>query len=215
VIDTRDLVSALVADAKPVRRLRPPLVRAASWLLLSASIFALLALAHGARPDLEQRLAQPEFVVGIAASLLTGVLAAATSFMLNMPDRSRTWILLPVPAFLTWIGVLGHGCLTNWVSIGPAGLQLGETARCFATLLITSLPLSLLMFTMLRHGALLRPNLLASSASLAVAAMTATAVSFFHSLDASVMILVWNLGTAALLMALGGLIGSRVTSGVG
>lgn len=209
MIQTRDLIDALVSDARPVRRLRPPVLRAASWLLLAVAIFALLALAHGVRPDLGQRLAQPGFVIGMAASLLTGVLAAVTSFMLNLPDRTRAWILLPLPSLLTWLVVSGYGCLTNWVDIGPAGLQLGETARCFATLVITGLPLSLLMFAMLRHGALLRPNLVALSASLAVAAMTASALSLFHTLDASVMILVWNFGTTMLFLMLGGSVGLR------
>jgi hypothetical protein len=210
MIKTPDLIEALVADAQAVRRLRPPLLRAALWLALPALIFALLALAHGLRPDLAQRLAQPEFIVGTAASLLTGVLAAVASFMLNLPDRSRGWAALPVPALVVWLSTLGYGCLVNWVSIGPAGVQLGETARCFATVLITSLPLSLALFAMLRHGSLLQANSVTLAASLAVAAMSATAMSLFHNLDASVMILIWNLGPALLLVALGSLLGPRL-----
>ncbi len=36
--------------------------------------------------------------------------------------------------------------------------------------------------------------------SLAVAAITATALSLFHVIDATAMILMWNVGTAALFM---------------
>jgi hypothetical protein len=212
MIKTSDLIQALVADAQPVRRLRPPVVRAALWLLLPALVFGLLALGHGVRPDFAQRLAQPEFVVGTAASLLTGVLAAVGSFMLNLPDRSRTWAWLPVPTLAVWLVTLGHGCLTNWVAIGADGVQLGETARCFATVLMTSLPLSLAMFGMLRHGSLLRASTVAVTGSLAVAAMSATAMSIFHRLDATVMILVWNLGTAALIVALGSWLARRVVT---
>jgi hypothetical protein len=212
MIKTSDLIQALVADAQPVRRLRPPVVRAALWLLLPALVFGLLALGHGVRPDFAQRLAQPEFVVGTAASLLTGVLAAVGSFMLNLPDRSRTWAWLPVPTLAVWLVTLGHGCLTNWVAIGADGVQLGETARCFATVLMTSLPLSLAMFGMLRHGSLLRASTVAVTGSLAVAAMSATAMSVFHRLDATVMILVWNLGTAALIVALGSWLGRRIVT---
>ncbi|HEY2929395.1 DUF1109 domain-containing protein [Piscinibacter sp.] len=210
MIRTSDLIEALVADAQPVRRLQPPVLRAALWLLLPALIFGLLALGQGVRPDLAQRLEQPGFVVGTAASLLTGVLAAFASFMLNLPDRSRGWALLPAPALAVWVATVGYGCLVNWVSIGPGGVQVGETARCFATVLMTSLPLSLVMFAMLRHGSLLPATTVALTGSLAVAAMSATAMSIFHSLDASVMILVWNLGTAALIVALGGLLGRRL-----
>ena len=210
MITTSELIEALVADAPPVRRLRPPVVRAALWLLLAALIFGLLAAGHGVRPDLAQRLEQPDFIVGTAAALLTGVLAAIASFKLNLPDRSRGWALLPVPALLAWVGTVGYGCLVNWVSIGPDGVQFGETARCFATLLMISLPLSLAMFAMLRHGAVLSASTVSLTGSLAVGAMSATAMSIFHSLDATVMILVWNLGTAALIVALGRLLASRL-----
>ena len=46
--------------------------------------------------------------------------------------------------------------------------------------------------------------------SLAVAAITATALSLFHDLDATVMILVWNLGAAAIIVGLGNLFGRRL-----
>ncbi len=209
MIKTPDLINALVADAHAVRRLRSPAVRTGLWLLVPAAVFVMLALAHGVRPDLGQRLVQAEFVVGLAAPLLTGVLAAFASFMLNLPDRSRAWILLPMPSLLTWIFALGHQCLTNWVALGPEGIQLGESARCFATVLVTSLPLSLALFAMLRHGALLGARSLSLMASLAVAAMTAAAMSLFHRLDASVMVLIWNLGVAAVIVALCGWIAPR------
>lgn len=210
MIKTSDLIDGLVADAYPVRRLRPPLLRAALWLLLPALIFALLALGQGVRPDLAQRLEQPQFIVGTGASLLTGVLAAVAAFMLNLIDRSRRWALLPLPALVVWVATLGYQCLTNWVSLGPDGVQVGETARCFTTVLMTSVPLSVGLFAVLRHGTLLLASTAVLTGSLAVAAMSATAISIFHDLDATVMILVWNLGTAALIVALGGLLARRL-----
>jgi hypothetical protein len=45
---------------------------------------------------------------------------------------------------------------------------------------------------------------------LAVAAITATALSLFHTVDATVMILMWNLGTAVLFAALAGVFGRRI-----
>jgi hypothetical protein len=209
VIRTSDLIEALVSDARPVRRLRPPVQRAALWLLLPALIFGLLTMGHGVRSDLAQRLGQPDFIVGTVASILTGALAALASFMLNLPDRSRGWALLPVPALLVWMATLGHGCLVNWVNIGPDGVELGETARCFGTVLMTGLPLALAMFAMLRRGSLLSASTVTLMGSLAVAAMSATAMSIFHSLDATVMILVWNLGTAALIVAVGSFLAHR------
>jgi len=214
VITTPDLIESLVANAAPVRRLRPPVARAAGWLLFAALMLALLAVSHDVRPDLALRLRQPEFVIGVAASLATGVLAAIASFLLSIPDRSRAWLLLPLPALFVWVSTLGYGCLINWVSLQPGSVPFGEEAGCFALLVLTGVPLSLAMLIMLRHAALLAPTRVAISGGLAVAAVTATALSIFHDHDASAIILIWNFGTAVLLVALGGAFGSRLFSWV-
>jgi hypothetical protein len=212
MITTPDLIEALATNATPVRRLRPPLARAMFWLSVAALILVLLAVSHGTRPDLAQRLQQPTFVVSILASLLTGLLAAIASFLVSLPDRPRGWLLLPLPALIVWISTIGYGCLTDWVSFDAGSLRMGEAARCFATLVLTSVPLSLLMFVMLRHAAPLRPLLVALTGSLAVAGMTASALSLFHAFDATVMILMWNLGSAALLVGMGTLLGRKMLS---
>jgi hypothetical protein len=212
MITTPDLIEALATNATPVRRLRPPLARAIFWLSVAAVILVLLAVSHGARPDLAQRLQQPTFVVSILASLLTGILAAIASFLVSLPDRSRGWLLLPLPALIVWISTIGYGCLTDWVNVDAGSLRMGEAARCFATLVLTSAPLSLLMFVMLRHTVPLRPMPVALTGSLAVAAMTASALSLFHEFDATIMILMWNFGSAALLVGLGALLGRKMFS---
>jgi hypothetical protein len=212
MITTPDLIEALAANATPIRRLRPPIVRATLWLSVAAVILVLLAVSHGSRPDLAQRLLQPTFVASILASLATGILAAVASFLVSLPDRSRGWLLLPLPALLVWISTIGYGCLTDWVDVDAGSLHMGEAARCFATLVLTSVPLSLLMFVMLRHTAPLRPMAVALTGSLAVAAMTASALSLFHEFDATIMILMWNLGSAALLVGLGAVLGRKIFS---
>lgn len=214
MITTPELIESLVASAAPVRRLRPPLVRAMAWLLIATLMFALVAVAHGVRPDLDFRLQQPVFVIGLTASLATGVLAAIASFVASIPDRSRLWLLLPVPTLVLWISTIGYGCLTDWVSIRPGEIALGETARCFATLMLVGTPLSLAMLVMLRHAALLAPTPIAIAGSLAVAALTASALSLFHPMEATVLILMWNFGIVALLVTLGGLYGRRMFSGM-
>jgi hypothetical protein len=210
MIRTSDLVSSLATDLRPVRRLRSPLVRAVCWLMLAAVILALLAVVQGLRPDLAPRLGAPVFTAGLAATHLTGILAAVAAFLVSLPDRSRLWLLLPVPALVMWLSNTGYQCLSQWISIGPEGIGLGETARCFATLVLTSAPLSLVMLVMLRHAAPLRPRLVTVMGSLSVAALTATALFLFHSLDATVMILMWNLGTAVIFVALGSVFSRRM-----
>jgi hypothetical protein len=207
---TEELIDLLAANARPVRRLRPPVLRCALWLAFATIIVAMLGLSHGVRLDLGQRFQDPLFALRVAAALVTGILAAISSFLISLPDRSEGWLLLPLPGVAVWFSTIGYGCLTNWVSLGRGGVHLGEAASCFATLILISTPLSLAMFLMMRQAGPLRPALVTLSGALAVAAMTATALSLFHQLDATVLVLLWNLGTAALFTGLAGMFGEKL-----
>jgi hypothetical protein len=210
MIPTPDLIDLLASRVTPVRRLRRPAVRAALWLLLAMVVVGMLVVGHGLRPDFWQRVREASFVIGIFAMVLTGICAAIAAFMLSLPDRPRRWAFLPLPAFAVWVSTIGYQCLTNWVVFDPAGMRWGETARCFSTLVLASLPLSLAILVMLRYAAPLRPTAVTLTAGLAVSAITATAMALIHDLDASIMILMWNFGTAAVIVGLGGMFGRRM-----
>src|SRR5262249_18997142 len=152
------------------------------WLLFAALLLAIIGIAHGLRPDITECLRQPRFVMAMLGALATGILAAVASFRVSLPDGSRLWLLLPLPTLALWVSVIGYGCLTDWVSIGPNGVRPGEAARCFATLLLTSVPLWIAMLVMLRHASRLRPTEVSVMGGLAVAALTSVALSLFHDL---------------------------------
>jgi hypothetical protein len=210
VVSTPDLIDGLCAELRPVRRLRPPLLRTAHWLLLAAAIVALLAAFRGTRADLLLLLQRPAFATAFAGSLLTGTLAAVAAFQLSLPDRSRLWLLLPAPALVLWLSTIGYGCLTDWVSLEPDVIRLGSTLECFATLLLVSLPAAAALAVMLRPTAWLDPTPVAVSGGLAVGGIAASAMTLLHDLDATVMVLAWTLGATALIVALGGLSGRRI-----
>src|SRR5260370_33899081 len=107
----------LVEVATPVRRLRPPLVRAALWLALAAVILALLSVAHGLRTDLLVRLHQPTFVVSMIGAIATGILAAIASFELGRPAGSRGCLSLPPPRVAICVSAMGYGRLTDCVGV--------------------------------------------------------------------------------------------------
>ena len=209
MVTTHELIGRLSSGLTPVRRLRPPLLRAGQWLLLAAVVVALLAMLLGVRPDLAARLRQPVFALTLAGSLLTGVLAAIAAFHLCLPDRSRLWLLLPAPALIFWGATIGYGCLTDWVTITPDQIRLGKTMECFAMLLAITIPVAAVLFAMLRHAALLHPTMVGMTGGLAMAGIAASGMSILHDLDASVMVLSWNLGVAALMVMLGAAFGRR------
>lgn len=209
-METSHLIQSLANAARPIRVIRPPLLRAGCWLLIALVALVLLALEHGLRSDIANQLRNPSFLVGTTASCLTGALAALGCLMGSLPDRSRYWLLLPLPPLAVWTATLGYGCLTDWVSYDAGGLRMGAAFQCFATVLLVSLPLSASIFVMLRHAARLRPTLVTLAAGLAVAGMTSTAMSLLYRLDATVMNLIWNLGTATLIVLIEALVGRRV-----
>ena len=200
-MDTSDLILSLATNAPPVKRLRPPLVRALGWLLLAAVIMGLMTLSHGLRPQFAERMHERIFAINMISSLLTGILATIATFFVSLPDRSHRWLLLPVPPLLIWLSTIGYQCFAGWVPVPPGAVTVEAASGCLATLVLTSLPLSLLMLAMLRYAALLRPTSVILMGSLAVSAITGTALSMFHPLDATAMILGWNLGTAVLFLA--------------
>jgi hypothetical protein len=210
VTGTQQLIDTLVECATPVRRLRPPLVRAMLWLGVAGLVIALIAMGHGFRPDLTLSLRRPSFAVTTAAALLTGILSAIAAFMVSLPDRSRWWLMLPMPALAVWMSTIGYGCLTGWVSLGPEGFRFGEELRCFAILVFTSVPLSIALAVMLRYAAMLRAGAVATMGGLATAAITASALSLVHNHDATALILIWNLGTALLITGITGAFGRRI-----
>ena len=114
-----------------------------------------------------------------------------------------------MPALLVWLSTVGYGCLTDWVSAGADGSN-GRSGALLCDFGADSVPLSLAMVVMLRHAALLRAAPVALCGSLAVAAVTSSALSLLHDLDATIMILVWNLGTAALISGFGAAFGRKV-----
>ncbi len=211
-MDTVELAEALAKATRPVRVVRRPSVRTGRWLLVAATVTVLLAAEHGLRSDFSDRLRDPSFVIGIAASSLTGASAAIACLTASLPDRSRRWLLLPLPCLVTWMATLGHGCLLDWVSYDAGSLHIGHAFRCLATVLLVSLPLSASIFAMLRYTARLRPALVTLTAGLAVAGMTSTAMSLLYRLDATVLNLVLNLGATALAATVEAAIARRLLS---
>jgi hypothetical protein len=210
VIRTDELIDTLVEHAAPVQRLRPPLVRAALWLTFAGLLIAVIAAGHGIRTDFMQSLHHPAFVVTIGAALATGILAAMTAFAVSIPGRSRLWLALPLPPLAVWMSTIGYGCFADWVSLGPDGFRLGGEVRCAAMLVLTSVPLAIALAAMLRYAAMLRSGAVALSGGLAIAAITAATLPLFHDHDATALVLLWNVGTAALTTSVAGLFGRRI-----
>ena len=179
------LIRNLATDLAPVRRLRPPSIRALAWLAVVVATAIVLAMIADL-PALGRRLAAaPDMWLAVTGSALTAILAAIAAFQLSLPDGRGAWALLPLPAALLWIVASGVGCLRAWFVPGTHAADLSEARDCLIFIVGLSVPLSALLIIMLRRACPLQPGLTAAIAGLASAAAAATLLNFFHPFDAA------------------------------
>jgi len=204
------LIRGLAANLRPVRRLRPPLVRALAWLAVLAVLAAVLA----AFADLDavwQRIsAAPDLWLAVIGSTLTAILAAFAAFELSLPDAPRIWAVLPLPAALLWAAASGFGCLRVWVAPRSHVAVMSEARDCLIFIVLLSVPLSALLLAMLRRAYPLYPGLTAAIGGLAVAAAAATLLNFFHPYDAAATDLAVHAVAVVLVIAANRALGGRI-----
>lgn len=207
---TDELIDSLAGGLVPVRRLRSPIVRALGWIALGTLVVAVLAVLRGLRPDLGIQLHDPAFLGELAGAWLTGATATLAAFELSLPDRRKTWLLLPLPSTALWLCGFAGDCLAHWVAIPAGAPVVADSARCLETIVMASVPLGIVLCLMLRRAKPLRPAGPAWIGGLAVAGFADTAHLLIHVIEASLLVLVVNLVPVALIVTLGGLAGQRV-----
>ena len=204
---TEGVLVGLVADLRPVRRLRAPGWRAAGWLAAAVAAIGAAVAWEGPRPDIGARMELPHEVGQWLASVATGALAAVAAFMVALPDRSPRWALLPVPALAVWVSMLGWRCSEELARMGPQAMAPGDGSGCLGFIAGLGLPLLGSMLLVLRHAAPIRPVPVAVLGGLAAAALCSAGESLLHDLDVAFAVLLWH-GVAVLLVtAIGGAVG--------
>ncbi|HVZ01611.1 MAG TPA: NrsF family protein [Dongiaceae bacterium] len=208
--DTDALIAQLAERLEPVRRLRKPWLRAALWSAFATALIALLVALRGFRADIGECMRDPAFLVPLAGAWLTGATAALAAFEVSLPDRSRLWLLLPLPAVALWVVGFAAGCLADWIAIPEGAPVAEESVRCLTTILLATAGLLVVLVPMLRKVRTLRPAATAWIGILAVAGFADTAHLLIHPVEASLLVLVINLVPAAAIVLLGGLAGRRM-----
>ena len=204
---TEDLITELSAGLSPVSRLKPPFLRALGWILLATALIVVLAWLRGLRADIADRIQDPAYLVQLAGAWLTGVAATLAAFEVSLPDRRRSWLLLPLPFAGLWLTGFAYGCLADWIAIPAGAPVMADSVRCLETLIMASLPLGLVLWLMLRRSRPLRPSATAWVGALVVAAFADTAHLLIHVVQASSLVLVINLVPVTIILLVGGLLG--------
>ncbi len=205
---TDALIDALSADAAPVGRLAPPLVRASATLagLALFGLFAILLLPNS--NPLAMRGAGAEMQAGLelAAALLTGALAVIAAFHVAIPGRPRGWLAIPLPALALWLGLSGLGCWRDLVRRGPSGWDLGHSMDCLAFIVTASLVLGAPLAWRLSRAAPIDPLPVAALGGLGIAALSAFLLQFFHPFAVTFVDLAVHIVAVGIVMALAGLL---------
>ena len=92
------LIDRLGTELVPVRRLLPPWLRTAGWLLVVVAIATVLLVHYGADPMLRRWAGTPDLGWAGMGAVITAITAAWAAFALGVPGRRAIWAWLPLPA---------------------------------------------------------------------------------------------------------------------
>jgi hypothetical protein len=204
------LIRDLAADLKPVRRLWRPALRALGWLSVVAAMALGLAVFADVHALWERIVAAPDMWLAMFGSAATAILAAIAAFELSLPDAPRAWAWLPLPGALLWVAASGFGCLRVWFLPDTHVAVLGEARDCLIFIVSLSVPLSVLLYLMLRRACPLQPGLTAAVGGLAVAAAAATLLNFFHPYDVAATDLTVHAIAVSLVVVANRALGGRI-----
>jgi hypothetical protein len=211
-MDTQKLIQTLAETAQPMRPLRRPWARTAMWLAIAISYIALVIYAMSPRTDLAVKLTEARFVIEQFGALATGIAAAVAAFATTIPGYSRKVLLLPALPLALWLGTLGQGCISALIQYGLGGLSLQPDWICLPAIALVGAIPAVAMAAMLRRGAPLFPHMSTALGALAAAGLGNFGLRFFHTQDASLMVLVWQFGTVFALTCLAGSFGRHLLS---
>jgi hypothetical protein len=203
-METDDLIRRLAETSGPVLRLPAPAVRAAVWFALAIPYVGLVVLVMLPRSDLATKVSEPAYLIEQLAALATGITASLAAFASVVPGSDRRILIMPAFPFALWLGSLGLGCIQSWFQFGAEGLSLHPDWYCFPAIILVGLVPAIAMALMLRRGAPLTPHVSTALGGLAAAGLGNFGLRLFHTQDASLMVLVWQVGTVVVLTIFAG-----------
>src|SRR3954451_7243866 len=170
-MNTDALISDLALDARPVRRLARPEMRALVWIAVALATAVAVMAIHGINPKaFAAAVSDPRMLAEIAATALTAVTGVLAAFQSTVPGAGRRWFWLPFASVAEWILLTGSGCAADYARIGPAAFNLRLDTGCFVPGAVIGSVLTVVIVLTLKRGAPLVPRMTLLFAGMAVAA---------------------------------------------
>jgi hypothetical protein len=203
------VIRSLSDDLRPVHRLASPVLRSCLWVLAVAMLgFVLYQTSHHFQLGRAESVTAYQWMALLGSSG-TAVLAAVAAFELVLPDRKVQWTLLPIPAVLLWLLSSGLGCLGTLSASDSWGQSFPEARQCLLFIAGISIPLLILLFTMLRRTYVLRPAPVATMAGLASAAASATLLTLVHPHNSALLDVIAHVIAIGFVLVASTLVGGR------
>ena len=209
-MDTDQLIRTLAADN--LHRARPVGFVLALALLAAAPVSLLMFFAElGVRPDVMTAMHNPFFDLKFAVTLALAAAAITIALHLSRPEASlRGWVwLLIIPAGLLVGGISGEMMVPQRLPM-MTRLVGSNSKVCMTAIPMMSLPLLAASLVGLRHGAPTRPAAAGAMAGLLSAGLAATVYASHCTDDSPLFVATWYSLAAALVTALGALLGSKL-----
>lgn len=198
---TEELIGCLANEVKPVGRLRQPQIRLLLWLGLSLPWIAFLAWYMGLRSDLALKVAENNWLFEQSLAFLTAMAAGLAALCASVPGRPVWERLVPVLPLVLWIGAVVRGSMESILEGGTWTSLVRVDWACFPYIVLLGLIPAAVMIALVRKGAPVSPYTTIAYAALAATALALFGLRLFHAEDASLMILIWQMGSVALLTA--------------
>lgn len=206
---TQQLMTSLVADLRPVQRLRPPWQRAFGWIGTVTLVFAGLVVGVENWRHVADRLQRIDVDVECLSAVMTGVLSVLAAFYLSVPGRGGRWALVPVVSSAVWLVCSGTLGFQHWIAAGEPAESVFGSLRCFAFIAGSSVPLTASLFWLLRRSHPLAPAPLGAAAAVGGAGFAGFLLQFFHAVAPGPIDLSAHVAAVSLVVAFGALLGKR------
>lgn len=178
--DTNSIIERLAREAKPVKPLAPPLVRAGAFLAVVIAVMGAFVAFGGHAADTLSHLWDMPFAAELAGAAIAGVCAIIAAVMLSIPGRSEAWIYLPLPGVALWLVGGAVGCYQE-VAAGFEGRSLLASSDCFLFIVTSGVPVAGAAYFLLRRAVPIHLLPVTALAGLGAALLAAALLQFMHA----------------------------------
>jgi hypothetical protein len=179
--DTNALIEKLARDARPVKPLAPPLVRAAVFVAAVLAAMGAFALYAGRVSEAFTHLSEMPFAIELAGALIAGIGAIVAAVMMSVPGRSESWIYLPLPGILLWLIGGAIECYGDVEAVGLTARSLFASRDCFIFIVAAGLPTAGAAYLLLRRAVSIHLLPVMALAGLGAAMLAAVLLQFVHA----------------------------------